>query len=287
MPRAGTMSPATGLKALPLFALKHAHVTTWLCTRPQTDNDDYRLAPRTVPDYNFIFAVDGRAVWTIDGVDHALAEGDVVLVPPGVLHHGRSASRRTTLLSIHVLAHLPGGRDLYALLDPPRHRSVAGTRLERILRLAAAEFDRPVPVRMAMMPHWGSLVVRECLLLDAETGRLRARGDDEVVARVLEMLEQRLGRPTRLADLARESGYSPQHLNRRFVASVGTTPLACLAGMRMEHAASLLREGRLSVAAVGERVACPDPAYFSRTFRRAFGRSPSDYQAHASSENPT
>jgi AraC-like DNA-binding protein len=270
------------------FALAHAHVTTWVCSRPITDDDSYVLLERTVPDYNLIQAVEGRAVWTIDGVDHTLETGDLVLVPPGVKHHGRSASRHLTLGSIHVLAALPGGQDLFTLLVPPRHRHVrSGSRLDAILRLAIGEFDRGRDAALLMLPHWGPLVVKELLRYDHAVGALRVNPLDPLVVEVLEHLERNLAQPLSLGELAKRSGYSPQHLNRRFSAALGLTPLACLSAMRLQRAASLLRDGTLTVAAIAARVGLGDAAYFSRVFRKQYGMTPSDYRDHAGSENPS
>jgi AraC-like DNA-binding protein len=55
----------------------------------------------------------------------------------------------------------------------------------------------------------------------------------------------------------------------------------------MERAASLLAEGRLSVAGIAQRVGLEDPYYFSRLFKQHFGRSPSDYRQAAGSNSPS
>ncbi|MBA2482685.1 MAG: AraC family transcriptional regulator [Planctomycetes bacterium] len=267
------------------FALAHAHVSTWVSSRPITDDDSYVLLERTVPDYNLIHALAGRAVWTVDGVDHVLETGDLVLVPPGVKHHGRSASRHMTIGSIHVLATLPGGQDLFTQLVPARHRHVgADTRLDAILRLASSEFDHGRDAAMVMMPHWGPLVVKELLRHDHAAGILHANPLDPLVIEILAHLERHLAQPLSLSELAKRSGYSPQHLNRRFTAALGLTPLACLSDLRLQRAASLLRDGSLTIAAIGARVGLGDAAYFSRVFRKRFGRTPSDFRAHVGSD---
>ncbi|MBA3708347.1 MAG: AraC family transcriptional regulator [Planctomycetes bacterium] len=270
------------------FALVHAHVSTWICSRPTTADDSYVLLERTVPDYNLIHAQEGRAVWTIDGVDHVLETGDLVLVPPGVRHHARSASARMAIGSVHVLATLPGGQDLFALLVPPRQRRVAaGCRLDAIMRLAIGEVDRERDTATAMLAHWGPLVAKELLRHDHAAGALRANPLDPLVVEILEHLERHLAQPLSLGDLAKRSGYSPQHLNRRFTAALGLTPLACLSDMRLQRAASLLRDGVLTIAAIGARVGLGDAAYFSRVFRKRYGRTPSDWRDHAGSGNPS
>jgi AraC-like DNA-binding protein len=44
--------------------------------------------------------------------------------------------------------------------------------------------------------------------------------------------------------------------------------------LRMGRAAELLREGRLSVKQIAAAVGIPEPSYFCRCFRKAYGCTP-------------
>lgn len=282
------MSPtAAHSDAFLQFVLSRARVTTQVCSFQQ-GKTGYTLPPRTVPDYNFIFCLHGRLVWVVDGVEYPLKPGDLVLVPPGVQHHAYSSTKRFTLGSIHVTITLPGGQDVYEMLVPPRHRRVSPrSRLERYLAMAAGEWSRgDSAATILTMPAWGRLVALELLRHDAARGLLAQRPADPLLAEMLDELSRRIAQPTSLADLAARSGYTPQHLNRTFRRELGVTPLQHLARLRMEHAAALLAEGRLTVKAIAAAVACDDPYYFSRTFRQHFGRSPMQYRVAAGSNSP-
>ncbi len=275
-------------QALLAFALRHMRVSNFPGSVQHTETGSYVLDQRTISDHNLIYVTRGAALWVVDGIDHRLDTGALVIVPPGVPHSGRSLTRIMTLASIHVLADLPGGQDLFALLAPPRLRRVApGSRLDVLFRSAAEEYARGFAEASTMMAHWAPLVLKELLRHDAAAGALAVRGADPVVTAILEWLERHLAEAVALPELAALAGYTPQHLNRRFTREIGMTPLTCLAGMRMERAVTLLREGRLSVQAVGSRVGCADPAYFSRLFRKHFGRSPSEYQRLSGSDSPS
>jgi AraC-like DNA-binding protein len=278
-------APPRDPQALLAFALRHVVVTGFLGSKQHTDRNAYALAERTLRDYNLIYVWRGAAAWTVGGVEHRLREGDLIVAPPGVPHAGRSDARVMTFGSAHALAELPGGQDVFELFAVPRVRRVApGSHLDRVFQLAMEEYGRGFADAAAMIPHWTALLVKELLRHDAAAGLLDARGADPVVMGILRFLEHELAARHNLGDLARRAGYTPQHLNRLFLRALGMTPLACLAGMRLERAATLLREGRLSVQAVAEAVGWPDPAYFSRVFRGHYGRSPSDFQRSAPGE---
>ncbi len=268
------------------FVLSRARVVTQVCSF-QNCFDGYTLEPRTVPDYNLIFPLKGKVVWVIEGVEWPLKAGDLLLVPPGVHHHAYSQSKRVTLGSIHVLISLPGGQDVYDLLVPARLRSVAPrSRLSGYLQMAAGEWGRnDTTATMLTMPAWGRLVAMELLRHDAANGLLTQRATDPLLAELLDELSRRIAIPTTLDDLAQLAGYTPQHLNRTFRRELGVTPLQHLAKLRMEHAAGLLAEGRLTVKAIATAVACEDPYYFSRQFRQYFGCSPIQYRVATGSNS--
>jgi len=270
------------------FVLRQTRVKTNVCSRPQTENG-YLLPSRTVPDYNFIWIERGRVVWVVEEAPRELGVGDLIIVPPGVVHHAHSITRRVTLGSIHVEAMLPGGQPVFELLVPPRVRSVKpASRLGQYLRAALSEWDRDDYAQtMLALASWATLVTLELLRYDAARGTLRQRAIDPLIAEMLDELNRRLDKPTNLDDLAQWSGFSAQHLNRVFRRELGITPLQYLAKMRMERAATILVDGRWTVRAVAAKCGFDDPYYFSRLFKQHFGRSPAEYRRAAGSENPS
>jgi AraC-like DNA-binding protein len=270
------------------FVLGQMRVKTNVCSRQRVERG-FRLEPRTVPDYNFIWIERGRAVWIIEEKPHELVPGDLVIVPPGVPHRAHSTTRRMTLGSIHVQLTLPGGQDVFEVLVPARMRHVRrNSKLAGYLRASLAEWDREDHAQtMLMLKNWAPLVTLELLRYDAAQGTLKQRDVDPLVAELLDELNHRINHETTLDDLADWSGFSPQHLNRLFRRVLGVTPLQYLARMKMEEAASLLADDRWTVAAIARKLGMDDPYYFSRLFKQHFGRSPSQYRDTAGSKNPS
>lgn len=269
------------------FVLQHLRVRANLCTR-QRGRAGYVLAPREVHDYNVIFVTQGELVWVIDGAEHVLGPGRLALVPPGVPHHGFSRTRQFHLLSYHGDVTLPGGQDVFDLLIPPRDQDVVtGSRLDFYLRSGGLEHDRDDPRDVApMLRPWVELIFAELIRDGCDRGLFWYREADPVVPAVLEELLRRVARPTTLEELAAFAGYSPQHLNRTFRRRLGVTPLQYLTRLRMQRAAELLVENRLTVQGIARAVGCDDPYYFSRLFKRHTGHSPAGFRQAASSESP-
>lgn len=67
-------------------------------------------------------------------------------------------------------------------------------------------------------------------------------------------------------------------LYKKFTSQLGTTPVAFIRSVRLGCAASLLREGRLSVNEIAERTGFSSPSYFTRCFKKEYGVLPSEYK---------
>ena len=269
------------------YALRHLCVKTNICSL-QKHECGYTLLPRTVPDYNFIHVTRGRVVWVIDGADHPLAPGDLVIVPPDIKHQAYSQTKCVTLGSVHVEATLPGGRNVFEMLQPPRQQKVPfGCFLDIYLRGAARECARIETTGRLRLPQWAQLIVLELFESNAASGLLKCKVADPLISAMLEDLDKRLEQPVTLGELSHRSGFSAQHLNRTFRRALGVTPLQYVTRVRMEQAAALLRDGRLTVQAIGKRFSYTDPYYFSRVFSQHFGCSPAQYRAASDSDSPS
>lgn len=85
---------------------------------------------------------------------------------------------------------------------------------------------------------------------------------------------------------ARAMNMSRSTLSRKLKLIYGGTPLDLIRDIRMRHAKALLANPNLNVSEVAEAVGFPDRRYFSSSFKKATGMSPSDYQRQAHENSP-
>lgn len=71
---------------------------------------------------------------------------------------------------------------------------------------------------------------------------------------------------------------SPNHFRFLFKQKTGRTPLQYLEDLRMNHAASLLANCNTPINEVALLSGYSDPYYFSRVFKKRFGKSPAHYR---------
>ncbi|MGV3617031.1 MAG: AraC family transcriptional regulator [Fimbriimonas sp.] len=106
------------------------------------------------------------------------------------------------------------------------------------------------------------------------------------VDQAVRCLEESLHHPWTAAKLARTVGLDKSYLSRLFKAQIGTGPMAYLAALRSDRAASLLRNSELTCGEIGATVGYADPSVFSRRFRARFGTGPHDYRRYKTEERP-
>lgn len=97
----------------------------------------------------------------------------------------------------------------------------------------------------------------------------------ERVRRTHELVRARLGSTSlSVVQLGAWIGCHPDHLARIFRRETGETIIGHIRRQRLERARELLADRSLSIAEVGRQVGLPDPTYFSRAYRQAYGIPP-------------
>lgn len=92
-------------------------------------------------------------------------------------------------------------------------------------------------------------------------------------------IENNLGRPLSLNEIAQSVNVSPWHLCRLFKVGTGTSVTQYLSGLRMEMAKQLLETTCLRVKEIKNQVGVRDESHFARTFKKTSGVTPSQYRA--------
>ena len=101
---------------------------------------------------------------------------------------------------------------------------------------------------------------------------------DRYVGRAIALLHARPADPWTVDELGRQVGLARSALHARFVELLGQPPMQYLTHWRMQRGAGLLREGKLTVAAIAQEVGYDSEAAFARTFKRLVGQPPATWR---------
>lgn len=115
--------------------------------------------------------------------------------------------------------------------------------------------------------------------------QMRAEGSSQnaskeaIAGLVKQYLTENFDREISLGDLAKETGFTPDHLTRIFKKYQEESPIRYLTRIRVEEAKKLLRtREELGIREIGELVGYPDPCYFSRVFKEQTNQYPKEYR---------
>ena len=102
--------------------------------------------------------------------------------------------------------------------------------------------------------------------------------DDPRVRKAVDYMQQNLGLPITLADIADAAGLSAFHFVRMFREATGEPPRRYLTRLRLEAACRLLTRGRASITDIAFRCGFSSSAHLSAALRRHTGMSPTQYR---------
>ena len=97
---------------------------------------------------------------------------------------------------------------------------------------------------------------------------------------VVAMVKRDPSMPYSVTNIARAARVTPNHFSMLFSKHTEQTFQAFLTEQRIRRACDLLRNLSLDIAEVAHRSGFPDPAYFSRRFKRATGSTPTDWRTN-------
>lgn len=302
-------------------SLKHHDFATLRRSRPGTVADTLPLALwiDTVGPHNEAFANyhndfsslyivrQGRGTHLIDGIEYAVARGDVYVMAPGQAHWFRNCDRlRTDTLHFTsdiftpseeaTLKSLPGFDSLWVPSSPvPRTSHHSGRRWLHLTPSAYREVSQQIT---DLRTEWernspdGALMARVLFLrLLIHLARCQVEGNaattppvsdtvpeyshEATVAAAVRYLDAHFYQPLRIESVAAQVCLSPDRFTEVFTQAMGRTPRDYLRHLRLEQARTLLQSTDLSVAEVARRSGFGDAAYLGRVLRRSMGQTPS------------
>ncbi len=103
------------------------------------------------------------------------------------------------------------------------------------------------------------------------------------VNETIKILETALYTNLSIDEVCTKTAYGRAYLLRVFKAKTGKTIMEYYTNLKIERAKQLLRETTLSVKEISEKLAFSEPNYFTKTFKRVTGVTPTKYKRRAMS----
>ncbi|PZD94594.1 transcriptional regulator [Paenibacillus sambharensis] len=231
---------------------------------------------------------EGRGTARIGSNEFVLKPGMCLRVRPGETVSLMPAGKQAKLFYIH------GAAVMLDLGDPEAAVAASGLPLmecgsvmlpAKAAAEAAALLKQLIPLVISNEHtdrHRSQSLFHELLhmlALYAEAGKLPA---DDAVLRTMKWMDRSYNNPVSLNMLPALAGLTPSSYCRAFKRVTGMTPGAYLTKVRLTEAKRLLTDRGRTLKEVARSVGFQDELYFSRTFKKREGISPSEYRRKGS-----
>lgn len=206
-------------------------------------------------------------------------KGEMVLCPPHMTFY-----RKTDGLSFHLIGFQWGNADSAAGEDnttlPPTGKLILLNKKRMSSTLSLLREARYVKDSLAL--KYKQHLLRDLMYVyQIESMNRKINylySENQVLQRVVHMLQQQAEEGVSLKTIAMELGLSQVQLTRLFKQEFQTTPSSYAANLRMDKVKLMLVNSSLTLAQIAEQCGFTDEHHLSKSFKKSFGMNPSSYR---------
>ncbi len=228
--------------------------------------------------FEIYYMVSGNCSYFVDDKVHEVVQGDVVLIPEGVIHKTNYDGKEHTRILIECSGGYIGDSIRERLSDIGYHyrNSKASRGIYSILKQIEAEYNSPDEYTNEALRAYIQLLFT--MILRNPNSIVESKSKNAMVESVVSYIKEFYQSDITLSALAKMNFISSEHLSRTFKRHTGFGFNEFLTLVRLQHAENLLklRHGK-SISEIAYSCGFNDSNYFSDKFRRAYGVSPLRY----------
>lgn len=240
-----------------------------------------------IAQYIFIYCVNGKGWYEVDGVCHEVKSNHYFIIPNGSAHrYGADKDEPWTIYWIHFNGSLA---PCYAddavtpkAIKPEIHSRISNRQniFEEIFSTLNRGFSQEHLCYSSALFHYylGSLRYVNQYREARTVGGDDAAGAEGLVDAIIHFMEENKEKHLTMEMLSRYSGYSASYISMVFHRQTGMAPLAYFTKMKVEDACYLLDNTSMKINQICYKLGVEDSYYFSRLFAKHMGMSPRAYR---------
>lgn len=282
--------------------IKFSDHKDWLTDFPYYINigeisNDFKLHTH---DFSELFIIlGGDAIHLVDDYSYSVTAGDVYVIKEKTVH-GFTKVNHLTICNIMLkgnsltsqysdLKNMPGYQALFVLEPYYRKEQQFSNRLH----LDYSSLKQVIPIINALkteyqerMDGFKSMFLSYLLNLVIYLSRVYVQGMNDSngklldIANAISYMETNYYRKITLDELSKMSGMSARNFDRIFKQNYGSSPISYLLKLRIDKAASMLRDTDMSITEIALDRGFNDSTYFSRQFKALTGVTPKMYRKY-------
>ena len=248
--------------------------------------------------WELVYAEKGNIVCTANGADVELKEGEIIFHKPGVTHALRADGKRAP--NVFIVSFECKNEAMRFFED--RKMTVNKSLLPLVFAIIAESkqtfnlpYSDPSLRKMNLRADaalGGEQVLKnylELFLIDLMREESKRESSDavflpldkfdEIISdRVIEYMKEHLNERISVDDIIGILHYSKSYIFRQFKKTTGYSLMTYFIKLKINRAKRLLRETEMPISEIAESLAFDDSNYFSKTFKRMTGYTPTTYR---------
>ena len=255
-----------------------------------TLNKGFFYPPETHNFYEMIYVLDGEVCCENDGEILRLDKGKFKLTSPNILHRYFTASGA----NVFIICFTCKSALLSVLSAPTVLENEEKKLIEKLMREIEKSFELPFRERVILkkdapigaqqiteniIEEFLILLIRKTIEKDEiKVVKNETELEKNLVNDIKEILRDNIYGDISLSEICKQTFYCNTYLNNIFKKYAKTTIMRYYNDIKIEEAKTLLSKG-LSVTDVSNKLHFDDPNYFSKTFKKKTGFTPSLYKS--------
>lgn len=224
-----------------------------------------KLNPVKLPFHELVFVFSGELHYQIDGEDVFLRDKDIAYIPMGHIRKRIALPDPADYLSIHFLQDTP-------LPFPHKMEKLGHGCVPHVITAADYLYEKY---------QFDSLPIIENLfrsIIDYMHIELSTPRKSDIVKKMEQYMLDHLYSPFQTKELAKHFFMSPSYCHAVFKRETGIPLMRYFNNLRMQEARTLIAFGEHSLADIVDALCFYDYNYFSRSFKKHFGITPTQYK---------
>lgn len=230
-----------------------------------------------------IYCTEGSGWCEIGGVRHEMSANHFIILPPHTPHaFGASADDPWTIYWMHFCGVQAGYFARMAsrpTLIEPGENSRMQRRFDMFEELYATfsmAYTKSFMLYASMCLH--ALLASFVLLPQYRHISMVRHSEVSFANRVIHFMQENVNKHLSLDDIAQNFHYSPSHLSMLFRRDVGISPITYFIRLKIQKACQYIELTNMKLSDIAVVMGFGDAAYFTRTFQKVMGMSPSEYR---------
>lgn len=252
-------------------------------------SDSYNFSSHIHHCYEFIHIIKGRLLYTVEGNDYMLSDGDIIMTTPEEFHSFSFPEKgfyQREFLHIYpgFLKRFPEMLDFLNSRKAGKYNLLPSELVKKYgLDIIFRNFEKcclapDSSTDLLMLTHTVQMIVQIKRLLEAETIRYKAPVSNEKSNSIRYFIDYNYDKPITVPDIAEATFMSVAYASRLFKKETGLTIKAYLNLRRVTQAKNLMMEGRKATE-IFDKCGFLDYSTFYRAFVKYVGMAPKEFKA--------